>query len=193
MRRNGIAADPRVGANRRTRRRPPSSMAMASSRRSLPPSFPASSVSCSFRCWCGCFQPSCIGNVRPSDLCGPSAAIRGSTISVLAILLRQRYRLENRRVADVPRDVPRDGPFRCGWGSRWKVDVERVMGIEPTLSAWEAEVLPLNYTRVGRHSSTGRCHASRVSAPRRAAAISVEGASSRAMSAPGQGTWPGLE
>ena len=25
--------------------------------------------------------------------------------------------------------------------------VERVMGIEPTLSAWEAGVLPLNYTR----------------------------------------------
>ncbi len=25
---------------------------------------------------------------------------------------------------------------------------ERVMGIEPTLSAWEAEVLPLNYTRI---------------------------------------------
>jgi hypothetical protein len=25
--------------------------------------------------------------------------------------------------------------------------VERVMGIEPTYSAWEAEVLPLNYTR----------------------------------------------
>ena len=27
--------------------------------------------------------------------------------------------------------------------------VERVMGIEPTLAAWEAAVLPLNYTRVG--------------------------------------------
>jgi hypothetical protein len=27
--------------------------------------------------------------------------------------------------------------------------MERVMGIEPTLSAWEAEVLPLNYTRRG--------------------------------------------
>jgi hypothetical protein len=27
-------------------------------------------------------------------------------------------------------------------------ELERVMGIEPTLSAWEAEVLPLNYTRV---------------------------------------------
>src|SRR5512134_1796172 len=26
--------------------------------------------------------------------------------------------------------------------------LERVMGIEPTYSAWEADVLPLNYTRV---------------------------------------------
>ena len=26
-------------------------------------------------------------------------------------------------------------------------ELERVMGIEPTSSAWEAEVLPLNYTR----------------------------------------------
>ena len=26
--------------------------------------------------------------------------------------------------------------------------MERVMGIEPTSSAWEAEVLPLNYTRI---------------------------------------------
>jgi hypothetical protein len=25
--------------------------------------------------------------------------------------------------------------------------LERVMGIEPTLEAWEAPVLPLNYTR----------------------------------------------
>jgi hypothetical protein len=38
--------------------------------------------------------------------------------------------------------------------------VERVTGIEPALSAWEADVLPLNYTRVaavtpsaGRESS----------------------------------------
>ena len=27
--------------------------------------------------------------------------------------------------------------------------LERVKGIEPSLSAWEAEVLPLNYTREG--------------------------------------------
>jgi hypothetical protein len=26
--------------------------------------------------------------------------------------------------------------------------LERVTGIEPALSAWEADVLPLNYTRV---------------------------------------------
>jgi hypothetical protein len=32
--------------------------------------------------------------------------------------------------------------------------MERVTGIEPALSAWEADVLPLNYTR-------GRCTASR--------------------------------
>ena len=29
----------------------------------------------------------------------------------------------------------------------WINKMERVMGIEPTTSAWKAEVLPLNYTR----------------------------------------------
>jgi hypothetical protein len=29
--------------------------------------------------------------------------------------------------------------------------MERVMGIEPTFSAWEADVLPLNYTRSEMH------------------------------------------
>jgi hypothetical protein len=28
-----------------------------------------------------------------------------------------------------------------------QIILERVMGIEPTSSAWKAEVLPLNYTR----------------------------------------------
>jgi hypothetical protein len=31
-------------------------------------------------------------------------------------------------------------------------DLERVMGIEPTSSAWKAEVLPLNYTRLNFQS-----------------------------------------
>jgi hypothetical protein len=29
----------------------------------------------------------------------------------------------------------------------WRFALERVTGIEPALSAWEADVLPLNYTR----------------------------------------------
>ena len=32
-------------------------------------------------------------------------------------------------------------------------ELERVMGIEPTPSAWKAEVLPLNYTRLGSTSN----------------------------------------
>ena len=35
-------------------------------------------------------------------------------------------------------------------GSPWKVEVERAMGIEPTLFAWEARVLPLNDAREAR-------------------------------------------
>ena len=37
-----------------------------------------------------------------------------------------------------------------GWEERkvWAQRLERVMGIEPTPSAWKAEVLPLNYTRI---------------------------------------------
>jgi hypothetical protein len=30
-----------------------------------------------------------------------------------------------------------------------KAELERVKGIEPSLLAWEAKVLPLNYTREG--------------------------------------------
>src|SRR3546814_11556971 len=36
--------------------------------------------------------------------------------------------------------------------TRRRLQLERVMGIEPTLSAWEAGVLTLNYTRTGRQS-----------------------------------------
>jgi hypothetical protein len=32
--------------------------------------------------------------------------------------------------------------------------MERVMGIEPTLPAWKAGVLPLNYTRIGAGGGT---------------------------------------
>ena len=47
-------------------------------------------------------------------------------------------------------------------GSPWKVEVERVKGIEPSYEAWEAAVLPLNYTRFfssvsRRHQRLARC------------------------------------
>ena len=31
---------------------------------------------------------------------------------------------------------------------RWGYSVERIMGIEPTSTAWEAVVLPMNYIRI---------------------------------------------
>ena len=37
----------------------------------------------------------------------------------------------------------------------WVFVVERVTGIEPALSAWEADVLPLNYTRAHLHCFAG--------------------------------------
>src|SRR5690606_41383579 len=45
--------------------------------------------------------------------------------------------------------------------SRRPGKLERVMGIEPTLAAWEAAVLPLNYTRTGRSLCGGRAPAQR--------------------------------
>ncbi len=45
-------------------------------------------------------------------------------------------------------------------------NVERVMGIEPTYAAWEAAVLPLNYTRVSglyyMHFAAERNHRLRI-------------------------------
>ena len=90
-------------------------------------------------------------------------------------LLQQQYGFGDLRIASVPLNVP----VRTGWewisldvsglrsgknlnpdndlrrslafgGSPWKVEVERVMGIEPTALAWEARVLPLYDTRLGQ-------------------------------------------
>ena len=65
------------------------------------------------------------------------------------------------RIIGVQPDVPRTsgcrtlGSIRPSPASNKKasaggfIELERVMGIEPTYSAWEADVLPLNYTRAG--------------------------------------------
>src|SRR5215213_4981866 len=42
-----------------------------------------------------------------------------------------------------------------GWCAR-SASLERVTGIEPAFSAWEADVLPLNYTRAGGDRSLRR-------------------------------------
>jgi|ADGO01.1.fsa_nt_gi hypothetical protein len=56
------------------------------------------------------------------------------------------------RVRAQTRDGLRPTHVRSGFDgpSTKRNEVERVMGIEPTLVAWEATVLPLNYTRFGR-------------------------------------------
>ena len=56
-----------------------------------------------------------------------------------------------RTVRDAPRSARsgfEDEPLTC------TSKMERVTGIEPALSAWEADVLPLNYTRVHLHRMT---------------------------------------
>ena len=40
--------------------------------------------------------------------------------------------------------------------------LERVMGIEPTWSAWKAEVLPLNYTRISALKSSAYVYYTKV-------------------------------
>jgi hypothetical protein len=54
-------------------------------------------------------------------------------------------RIPRRRAAALGRLRANARRSRGGWSGR----VERVMGIEPTRSAWKADVLPLNYTRPG--------------------------------------------
>ena len=43
-------------------------------------------------------------------------------------------------------------------------ELERVMGIEPTSKAWEAFVLPLNYTRKKKRSNAARSRLSNIKA-----------------------------
>jgi hypothetical protein len=46
----------------------------------------------------------------------------------------------------------------------WAFTLERVTGIEPALSAWEADVLPLNYTRA-QPAGGGHCSRQRPTTP----------------------------
>lgn len=46
--------------------------------------------------------------------------------------------------------MPRE---RRPWGERIAPTVERMTGIEPACSAWEADVLPMNYIRMVRRGN----------------------------------------
>ena len=44
-------------------------------------------------------------------------------------------------------------------GFRWRfkgLEMERLMGIEPTLKAWEASILPLNYSRDSKWANAAK-------------------------------------
>ena len=69
------------------------------------------------------------------------AALRRITVVLAAVIAVVSAGGTRRARASAPRLV---GEGRCRWGRPW---VERVTGIEPAFSAWEADVLPLNYTR----------------------------------------------
>jgi hypothetical protein len=65
--------------------------------------------------------------------------------------------------------------------------LERMTGIEPALSAWEADVLPLNYIRRSRFSSPGehlRCPCAHI-VQEQMACLGAVGVGRRHLSAPG--------
>jgi hypothetical protein len=64
----------------------------------------------------------------------------GEVAILLAILLAILFAIAFARAS-------RTSPWRLHW---MRTGLERAMGIEPTLSAWKAEVLPLNYARTLR-------------------------------------------
>ena len=60
-----------------------------------------------------------------------------------------QYR-EHRHLSQASRSPPsKDSRFAASVYIRHQQGMERVEGIEPSYQAWEARVLPLNYTRLG--------------------------------------------
>ena len=101
-----------------------------------------------------CFATSCggarslrfaLGVCGPSQvrrwvrMLGPCPAIRGNDTGAFERALAMKFPKQS--------ELCRCGDCRSLPGVA--KEMERVMGIEPTLAAWEAAVLPLNYTRTG--------------------------------------------
>ena len=58
--------------------------------------------------------------------------------------------LDTHRAKVTYQEKPRSSQQNAGQNSIRRQKGERVKGIEPSYAAWEAAVLPLNYTRGGR-------------------------------------------
>ncbi len=83
----------------------------------------------------------------------PQAHIQPARASQQIRLRHKKWFLEWFLGQGTAREPFREKPFETQCVAHLRVDLERVMGIEPTLAAWEAAVLPLNYTRVDTHLS----------------------------------------
>ena len=101
-----------------------------------------------------CFATSCGGarSLRFAlGVCGPSQVRRWVRMlgQCPAIHGNDTCQQERALAMEFPKqsELCRCGDCRSLPGVAW--EMERVMGIEPTLAAWEAAVLPLNYTRIG--------------------------------------------
>ncbi len=99
--------------------------------------------------------PGCVDDAHPlvRDLAGCLPRFRGIELLLMAEAAGEeaaaRHRRDERAV-----DVEEDDPSGAHARSAVRPEMERVTGIEPALPAWEAGVLPLNYTRASR--SAGR-------------------------------------
>ena len=77
------------------------------------------------------------------------------------------------------------GSSGLGCAARKRQEVERVMGIEPTSSAWEAEALPLSYTRLLQAPLSSLTPVSQASCVRMRAMIEITVNGERQTMAPG--------
>ena len=97
------------------------------------------------------------GEERPAKFALDAQLAAGVVLDSLDDLVLVVVGVEQQRQGDAEGDkkaekaANQDSQYFQGFiqGAASRRGMERVMGIEPTLVAWEATVLPLNYTRMG--------------------------------------------
>ena len=61
---------------------------------------------------------------------------------------RPQASVKSQKPMEKPPFKPRDGTKEKAGAKKHCSGMERVMGVEPTSKAWEAFILPMNYTRI---------------------------------------------